>query len=91
MKKKKVYLDAWSFVAEQLRSSGGNKTASSVHSFAQNWSSPEFLDFVDKIAKTVDDLNIQPGSDAWKRAEAIWTRTVELEVDFWPEEGEENI
>lgn len=46
---------------------------------------------MDKIAKTVDDLNIQPGSDAWKRAEAIWVRTLELEVDFWPEKGEENI
>jgi len=46
---------------------------------------------VDRLAKLVDNLNIQPGSDAWERAEAVWTRVLELEVDFWPEEGEKII
>lgn len=60
-----------------------------VGSFATNWSSPDFVKFVNNLAKLVDDLNIQPGTDTWKRAEGIWARVVELEVDFWPVEGEE--
>ncbi|KXN81682.1 hypothetical protein AN958_03929 [Leucoagaricus sp. SymC.cos] len=83
-----VYLDAWTFVHNQLQSSGQDRS-SAVATFATNWSSPDFIDFVNKLVKVVDDLNIQPGTGAWKRAEDIWTRVVELEVDFWPVEGEE--
>ena len=28
--------------------------------------------------------------DALARAEAIWARVVELEVEFWPNEGDED-
>jgi thiaminase len=37
----------------------------------------------------VDSLGVEPGTDSWARMEAIWTRVVELEVGFWPEDGEE--
>jgi len=37
----------------------------------------------------VDELGIFPGTEAWIRAEAIWLRVIELEVGFWPDEGEE--
>ncbi|KAF9444842.1 heme oxygenase-like protein [Macrolepiota fuliginosa MF-IS2] len=84
----RVYLDAWSFVANKLKASGHDQN-SALGSFSTNWSCPEFIEFVDDLAKLVDDLDIQPNSDTWKRAEVIWARVVELEVDFWPIEGEE--
>ncbi|KAF8645406.1 hypothetical protein AX16_007840 [Volvariella volvacea WC 439] len=69
--------------------SSSSQTASAIASFAHNWSCPEFVEFVDNLAKLVDDLGIRPGMPAWKRAEDIWARVVELEVGFWPEDGEE--
>ncbi|KAF8962610.1 heme oxygenase-like protein [Flammula alnicola] len=90
----KVYLDAWSYVAEGMQcaspnSSSGDARVSAVHSFAVNWSSPEFEAFVNTLQDIVDSLDIQKGTEAWSRAEAIWSRVVELEVGFWPKEGEE--
>ena len=64
-------------------------SATAVTSFAENWTSPEFEQFVDDLANLVDSLEIVPGSEGWKRAEGIWARVVELEEMFWPEEGEE--
>jgi thiaminase len=64
-------------------------TKSAVSSFAANWTSPEFEEFVKDLADLVDNLEIPPGSKAWKRAENIWARIVELEESFWPEEREE--
>jgi hypothetical protein len=34
-------------------------------------------------------LDIKPWSEAWFKAEDIWTRVLELEVAFWPEDGDE--
>jgi len=62
-----------------------------VQQFATNWSSPEFKTFVDELAELVDSFDICPGTDLWSRAEAIWCRVVELEVEFWPLEGEETL
>ena len=60
-----------------------------VQPFVDNWTSPEFHKFVDDLADLVNDLGIERGTDMWKRAEMVWDRVVELEVGFWPEEGEE--
>ena len=30
-------------------------------------------------------LDIEEGSEAWVRAEQIWSRVVELEEAFWPD------
>jgi thiaminase len=65
------------------------KMISAVSSFTENWTSPEFEQFVNDLADLVNGLGILPGSDSWKRAEGIWARIVELEEMFWPEEGEE--
>ncbi|KAF9010089.1 hypothetical protein BDQ17DRAFT_999068 [Cyathus striatus] len=84
----RVYLDAWTFVQSQLKLNSAPPD-SALSSFASNWSSPEFVEFVDDLAKLVDNLKIAPGSESWKRAEAIWARVIELEERFWPVEGEE--
>ena len=60
-----------------------------VQQFATNWSSPELKTFVDELGGLVDSFDVHPGTDLWSRAEAIWSRVVELEVEFWPLEGEE--
>lgn len=83
---RKVYLDAWRHVASLLKNV---KEKSAVSSFAENWTSPEFEQFVHDLANLVNGLQIPAGSEGWKRAESIWARIVELEEGFWPEEGEE--
>ncbi|KZP33725.1 heme oxygenase-like protein, partial [Athelia psychrophila] len=82
----RVYLDAWKYVKSLMSQ---NDTCA-VSSFVTNWTSPEFEKFVDELAELVDELGIQPGSDGWKRGEDIWTRIIELEEAFWPNEGEES-
>lgn len=36
----------------------------------------------------ISSLDIRPSSDAWMRAEEIWSRVIELEEAFWPSEEE---
>jgi thiaminase len=57
-----------------------------VEKFATNWSTPEFGNFVEMLGGLVDSLGVEPGTDSWARMEAIWTRVIELEVGFWPED-----
>jgi thiaminase len=54
-----------------------------------NWTSPEFIRFVDALGDVVDGFLLQSSSSAWKSAERIWQRVLELEQAFWPEDGEE--
>ncbi|KIK68686.1 hypothetical protein GYMLUDRAFT_237699 [Collybiopsis luxurians FD-317 M1] len=86
----KVYLDAWSSVQKQSNAlpSTSDPTRGAILSLAKNWSSPEFITFVNDLAGLVDSLDIQPESTGWKRAEKIWERVVELEAAFWPLEYE---
>ncbi|KAJ7139480.1 heme oxygenase-like protein [Mycena epipterygia] len=81
----RVYLDAWTFVRGELKKelSPGD---SPVATFADNWTSPEFVKFVDDLADLVNASGIQR-----MRAEEIWARVVELEKDFWPVAGEETL
>ncbi|KAF9043504.1 heme oxygenase-like protein [Hymenopellis radicata] len=86
----KIYLDAWTGVHESLamvEKTTSTQTALAV--LSDNWSCPEFVEFVDKLTKVVDDLGVTPGSAEWKRAEEVFHRTVELEEGFWPSDNEE--
>ncbi|KAH8116595.1 heme oxygenase-like protein, partial [Phellopilus nigrolimitatus] len=60
-----------------------------INEFVGNWTNNEFIKFVDDCRVVVDSLGIERGSELWTRAEVIWDRVVELEIDFWPEIGEE--
>ncbi|KAJ7674420.1 heme oxygenase-like protein [Mycena rosella] len=82
----RVYLDAWTFVLRELQQSAVERATSDspAATFADNWSSPEFIKFVDDLADLVNASDIE-----WARAEEIWMRVVELEKDFWPSAGEE--
>ena len=59
-----------------------------MDNFAKNWSSPEFEKFVNELAELVDGLCITPGTSVWESAENVWKRVIELEIGFWPEDGE---
>ncbi|KAJ7451125.1 heme oxygenase-like protein [Mycena latifolia] len=79
----RVYLDAWTFVHTELQKNVVGRDSPAA-AFANNWSSPEFQQFVDELADLVNASDIE-----WARAEGIWARVVELEKDFWPSDGEE--
>jgi thiaminase len=68
----------------QKRNAGRPSTNSPAATFADNWSSPEFVKFVDELVDLVNTSDIE-----WARAERVWARVVELEKDFWPSVGEE--
>ncbi|KAI0642740.1 heme oxygenase-like protein [Trametes meyenii] len=87
----RVYLDAWSHVKSLLpdvSSGAGDSALPAVRQLVENWTNPEFVQFVDTLGDLVDKLSIAPGSSAFKRAEGIWARVVELEEAFWPVEDE---
>ncbi|EJD02562.1 heme oxygenase-like protein [Fomitiporia mediterranea MF3/22] len=89
----KLYLDSWTFVAQGLPDRAAaatqNSTNQAIHDFAKNWSNKEFIKFVDDLAELVDDLNIDPDSELGARAKRVWERVVELEIEFWPQAGED--
>ncbi|KAF8137289.1 hypothetical protein EV363DRAFT_1317381 [Boletus edulis] len=100
----KIYLDAWSIVYAALpeASSSQTVTAKAITDLSYNWSSsnPDFAQFVKELGDLVDDyftpvmaghsLAGRSAREALAYAEAIWTRVIELEAGFWPDEGEED-
>ncbi|QRV86405.1 TENA/THI-4 family protein [Ceratobasidium sp. AG-Ba] len=76
----KMYLDSWTFASKQTSQSSRGP----LDEFIQNWTSADFIKFVEELENLVDMMDIQPGTDVWNRAEAVWNRVVELEVAFWP-------
>jgi hypothetical protein len=58
-----------------------------IAQFATNWVSPGNLEMLTNL---VNQLDVQPGTDLWRRVEGVWTRVVELEVEAWPNDGEED-
>ncbi|KAI9065315.1 heme oxygenase-like protein [Trametes sanguinea] len=87
----RVYLDAWSHVKSLLpnATSGAGPALPAIKQLAENWTCPEFVQFVDTLESLVNRLSILPGSPAYVRAEEVWARVVELEEAFWPVGGEE--
>ncbi|KAG6377578.1 hypothetical protein JVT61DRAFT_15396 [Boletus reticuloceps] len=77
-------------------------TAKAITDLSYNWSSsnPDFAQFVKELGDLVDDyftpvmaghsLAGRSAREALAHAEAIWARVVELEAEFWPDEGEED-
>ncbi|KAH7913312.1 hypothetical protein BJ138DRAFT_648068 [Hygrophoropsis aurantiaca] len=82
----RVYLDAWRYVKSKFPQSlnaaraDEDKTAGAIRALTDSWTNEGFVAFVDELADLVDEY----GADK-KKAEDIWARVIELEVDFWPE------
>ncbi|KAH9941754.1 heme oxygenase-like protein [Epithele typhae] len=90
----RVYLDSWKYV-KSLHSTevqGTSVIAPVVAELADHWTSPEFEQFVEILEGLVNDCGITPVMAAFRRAEEIWARVIELETDFWPDvtEGDLN-
>ncbi|EPQ52199.1 heme oxygenase-like protein [Gloeophyllum trabeum ATCC 11539] len=89
----RAYLDSWRYVGSVLdkftTTHALTPTTTAVSNFVSNWTNAEFIRFVDDLADLVNELGITAGTDAWKKAEEVWARVVELEEAFWPEKGEE--
>lgn len=80
-----MYLDSWSFAAKQSNSGANSDDLSPLRKFIKNWTSSEFIQFVDDLKNLVDIMDIQEGSESWRQAEAVWNRVIELEIAFWPD------
>jgi thiaminase len=62
-------------------------TRAAIAQFASNWVTSEYLDM---LASLVNQLDVQPGTDLWRRVESIWAKVIELEYKFWPNDGDED-
>ena len=80
-------MDVWTNVKKGLKAS--NITGQPINDLSENWTCNEFINFVEDLRDIVDDLDIQPDSPRWNRAEEVLERTIELEAAFWPDLGEE--
>ncbi|KAJ9655147.1 hypothetical protein H2198_005922 [Neophaeococcomyces mojaviensis] len=87
----KCYLQAWTyaskFMASTVRESSDDLDGGALREkFIPNWSSDEFVQFVQDIADITDDLADQEG--AMRKVEvykALWSHVLEIEKDFWPD------
>ncbi|THH30646.1 hypothetical protein EUX98_g3522 [Antrodiella citrinella] len=85
----RVYMDAWKYVGSLATANQESEPPSStrkvVKFLVNNWTNADFAGFVSDLDHVVNYLEIKPGTDAWTRAEEIWSRVVELEEAFWPD------
>lgn len=80
-----MYLDSWSLAASQDNQADTYNYHDPLKRLIKNWTSNEFVQFVDDLRTLVDMMDIREGTESWKRAVAVWDRVVELETAFWPD------
>ena len=89
-----IHLDAWNYLINLQNATNNDEVRDfglpvAVRCFANSWTSHQSIAFVDALQALVDNLNISPGDELYLRVENTWKRAVELEVEFWPHDGEE--
>jgi thiaminase len=79
----KCYLLAWSHAKRHLES---QKAKSGVMQdvFVPNWSSNEFMEFVNVLEKLVDEMALMITEEDLLVAEGQWRQVVSAEEAFWP-------
>ncbi|EIW78582.1 heme oxygenase-like protein [Coniophora puteana RWD-64-598 SS2] len=89
----KAYLDAWRYVRSLFQQplTDVDETGKAIVELTTHWTNPGFVQFVESLASAVDECYAGKAKDgvAWKSAEELWARVVELEEMFWPNRGEE--
>ncbi|KPM40850.1 hypothetical protein AK830_g5688 [Neonectria ditissima] len=92
----KCYLDAWSWAKAQLSTQGdANKDADGGalrNEFIDNWTSKEFVEFVDGLEVIIDEAVAEQGErggegvrqELLERAEVQWREVLVAEEAFWP-------
>lgn len=90
-----IYLDAWKYVKSLLppQSDSEDDTANAIRQLTNNWTTPEFEVFVQKVEVLANrhfaKRHHGHSHSAVRAMESIWARVVELEEMFWPEDGED--
>ncbi|KAJ3196519.1 hypothetical protein HK101_008703 [Irineochytrium annulatum] len=85
----RCYLEAWRFAKSQpLSAALAAKDEKDVmrDTLIPNWTSDEFVEFVDTIGDLVDELaaKVEEGGSEWKKAEEAWRQVLWAEERFWP-------
>ncbi|KAF4975959.1 hypothetical protein FZEAL_7311 [Fusarium zealandicum] len=92
----KCYLDAWSWAKAQLavqEDSSKDADGGAVRKeFINNWTSQEFVDFVDDLGRIIDEAVANEverkgegfKADLFKRVEGKWREVLDAEEAFWP-------
>ncbi|GAA6034019.1 hypothetical protein JCM8097_000652 [Rhodosporidiobolus ruineniae] len=87
----RIYFNAWTFAASHTPSPSGsssrtdNRTSAALTELIDNWTNAEFKEFVERIEREVEKLELKEGSEVWERCEEIFKYTLWLEQRFWPE------
>lgn len=80
----KCYLEAWSYALDEGKVSEGDLDGGALREdFIPNWTSKEFVGFVENIASLLNELWSETGGDR-EAAEVTWHHVLELEENFWP-------
>ncbi|GAA6022332.1 hypothetical protein JCM11491_005266 [Sporobolomyces phaffii] len=83
----KIYLLAWTHAKSQPEAPGvdaDSPTVRALRELVENWTTPEFVAFVDRIESEVENLGLREGTDAWDRCEEMFKYNLLLEQQFWP-------
>jgi thiaminase len=93
----KVYFTAWTWAKEQAERRDSSRVEHDADGgamrkeFIPNWTSEEFVEFVDKLERIVDEgVEGAVGGDEGKwrevraRSEGVWARLLACEEEFWP-------
>ena len=73
----KAYLEAWSWVRENLRGESPHRE------FINHWSSKEFREYVDKIEKLLNEYAERHGEYEKRRAREVFLEVSKYELLFW--------
>jgi thiaminase len=82
----KCYLEAWAYALINNKDTVNEEDLDGGalrEDFIPNWTSKEFVSFVENIATLLDELWMETGGDR-EAAEKAWDHVLELEEKFWP-------
>ncbi|KAK4686780.1 large subunit ribosomal protein L38e, partial [Tremellales sp. Uapishka_1] len=82
-----VYNTAWSFAKThlpKLTADVTNEKQKAILKFVDNWTNDEFVQFVADCGESLDELNLEVGSETADRCEEVFRRCLWLEERFWP-------
>ncbi|KAF1344209.1 hypothetical protein BDV97DRAFT_403154 [Delphinella strobiligena] len=81
----KCYLESWRYAKSRTSTSGQDDVLQKT--LISNWTSDEFVGFVDTIGGLVDELaaGLKEGDKVWVRCEQAWEQVLFAEEKFWPQ------
>ncbi|WWC68995.1 uncharacterized protein I206_102931 [Kwoniella pini CBS 10737] len=82
----KIYNSAWLYAKTFSKANtSSNDTQKALVKFVQNWTTPEFTDFVKKCEDAMNKFDIELGSEAAERCEKAFKVILWYEQRFWPD------